>query len=582
MIAATTTPAEAAVSPQKRQQLQIPVADMLETALVKVADQSGNSKIARVMLDTGAQFSLIVKPSFILHLDMPMHRLENPIYLHGLGGTHNNFTATHFTKLTISPIEPHEDSVHLKISPLILDHCNPWLINIPPEFAPSIKHTQDLLADPEILEAKHLFASIILGNSDANIFLHPEFANNETTLLCKNSPFGIVVSGNPRNHTQKHNMKNTSSIYTTVQTDQKKPEIEFINLTNDQALNNEIIQHLRQDRIEVFGDSKQDELDEQKDKLYIEEYKKLITRNKEGRVIAPLPKNTYNYKTLSDNSKIAKNRFKSVQTLLKKHDWAADAYIDMVQSWIKDKVIIETNEEELRLHEHTELPHHGVKRESSTSTKLRVVIDGSAKEKGFASANDYLYEGPNILPELVHIAMRWRTSQYFIIADVSKAFLQIELPEEDSYLLTIRWTDKTGPNQEPKLYRFTRLPWGIICAPFMLNIVVRYLYEKYGEEHTDLIDLMQQISLDTYVDDVLVRANIIAKLIQAAQAATEALAKGKMHLTKFRSFPPHIAHEFERDHDENKPYKVLGIQYQPRSDTCRPGFNNLHAFDTRP
>lgn len=42
------------------------------------------------------------------------------------------------------------------------------------------------------------------------------------------------------------------------------------------------------------------------------------------------------------------------------------------------------------------LPMHGVTKTSSTSTKLRVVFDASAKTTNHLSLNDILYTGPTL------------------------------------------------------------------------------------------------------------------------------------------------------------------------------------------
>ena len=43
------------------------------------------------------------------------------------------------------------------------------------------------------------------------------------------------------------------------------------------------------------------------------------------------------------------------------------------------------------------LPHHGVVKSTSTTTKLRVVFDGSAKSSSGISLNEKLMIGPRIL-----------------------------------------------------------------------------------------------------------------------------------------------------------------------------------------
>ena len=46
------------------------------------------------------------------------------------------------------------------------------------------------------------------------------------------------------------------------------------------------------------------------------------------------------------------------------------------------------------------LPHHGVWKEASTSTKLRTVFNGSCKTPAGVSLNDLLNIGPNLLQNL--------------------------------------------------------------------------------------------------------------------------------------------------------------------------------------
>ncbi|XP_076483472.1 uncharacterized protein LOC143304879 [Bombus vancouverensis nearcticus] len=55
------------------------------------------------------------------------------------------------------------------------------------------------------------------------------------------------------------------------------------------------------------------------------------------------------------------------------------------------------------------LPHHGVVKDSSTSTKLRVVFDGSAPSTTGVSLNDTLYTGPKLQEDLFDILLRFRS-----------------------------------------------------------------------------------------------------------------------------------------------------------------------------
>jgi len=54
------------------------------------------------------------------------------------------------------------------------------------------------------------------------------------------------------------------------------------------------------------------------------------------------------------------------------------------------------------------LPHHGVWKVDSTSTKLRVVFNGSVKAPTGESLNGHLLVGPNLLLPLADVLLRWR------------------------------------------------------------------------------------------------------------------------------------------------------------------------------
>lgn len=52
------------------------------------------------------------------------------------------------------------------------------------------------------------------------------------------------------------------------------------------------------------------------------------------------------------------------------------------------------------------LPHHGVWKEASSTTKLTIVFNGSIKTTSEQSLNDSLHTGPNLLPLLADMLVR--------------------------------------------------------------------------------------------------------------------------------------------------------------------------------
>ena len=66
------------------------------------------------------------------------------------------------------------------------------------------------------------------------------------------------------------------------------------------------------------------------------------------------------------------------------------------------------------------LPHHQVFKETSTTTKTRVVFDGGAKTSNGLSLNDILQVGPTVQQDLYSIVLRFTTHQVCFTADIEK------------------------------------------------------------------------------------------------------------------------------------------------------------------
>lgn len=94
--------------------------------------------------------------------------------------------------------------------------------------------------------------------------------------------------------------------------------------------------------------------------------------------------------------------------------------------------LISENEEKLSVVNY--LPHHGVTREESTTTKLRMVFDASCKTSSGQSLNNLLMVGPKVQQELMEILIRFRQHNYVLIADISKMFRQIRINKKDRAL----------------------------------------------------------------------------------------------------------------------------------------------------
>jgi len=346
----------------------------------------------------------------------------------------------------------------------------------------------------------------------------------------------------------------------------------------DWDLNEQIIQHQKWER-EILLDPEDSGLLKDKDK--VAELIKELRRAPDGRVIAKLPKLELKV-PLSKNTKMSVaqcNKLKAKFSIDQKY---YEKYKESFETWIKQGIITRVTQSELdKVALWCELPHHGV----CSANKFRVVINGSAREPGKASTGQLLDPGINQLPGILKLLLMLREAKYFVIADVEKAFLQIMLDHPDDYLFIIRWVEKDAAGQwQDHLYRFTRLPWGINTAPFILNAVIRYLYDEYvskdmtNEPQGD-IEKFKELHQTTYADDITIMQDDPETVVRLAKHLVNSLQKGQMNACKFRSFPADLVlkvnPEFKVSMD---PYKLLGIRYHPATDELSVSSDGLKKY----
>jgi len=70
------------------------------------------------------------------------------------------------------------------------------------------------------------------------------------------------------------------------------------------------------------------------------------------------------------------------------------------------------------------IPHHVVLRPESTTTKMRIVLDASAKTSSGLSLNDNLYCGTKLQQDLMGIILRFRLHPIMFTVDIKKMFRQ--------------------------------------------------------------------------------------------------------------------------------------------------------------
>ena len=112
--------------------------------------------------------------------------------------------------------------------------------------------------------------------------------------------------------------------------------------------------------------------------------------------------------------------------------------------------------------EHYYLPMHGVSKASSTTTKLRVVFDASAKSSNSLSLNETLATGPTLYPTLV---LRFRLHKIALSADINKMYRAVHLDPKDRDLHRFLCREQlTGPLVD---FRLTRVIFGVSSSLYL-------------------------------------------------------------------------------------------------------------------
>ena len=150
---------------------------------------------------------------------------------------------------------------------------------------------------------------------------------------------------------------------------------------------------------------------------------------------------------------------------------------------------------------------HGVVKEASTTTKLRVVFDASVKTSSGVSLNDQLLPGPNLYPHLTSVILAFRQHKIGMTSDISKVFREVRLhhSERDYHRYLVR-----GENGQLQDWSMSRLTFGVTSSPFLATQVLH----QVASDHSDEFPMAAKIIRSQfYVDDCLTGADTLEAAI---------------------------------------------------------------------
>ena len=273
---------------------------------------------------------------------------------------------------------------------------------------------------------------------------------------------------------------------------------------------------------------------------------------------------------LKSNYHLAKGRLRSLAKRLKEGDNSAlTEYQKVLQFQLLKGIIEEVPSTELvnTVNSVHYLAHHPIVKIDHLTTKLRIVFDASARcGKDSLSLNECLYRGPVILPDLCSILMRFRQPKIAIIADVEKAFLQLGLHPSERDVTRFMWFRDLESLDADNIvtYRFTRVPFGIVCSPYLLAATLQHHLKSVGTP------VAKSLIPNIYVDNVITGVENIPDAKELYQQSKQIFNQCSMNLREFTSNMDEFMDNIpEADKRVDPIIKVLGLDWLREKDKLK-------------
>ncbi|EFP02118.1 hypothetical protein CRE_20080 [Caenorhabditis remanei] len=297
----------------------------------------------------------------------------------------------------------------------------------------------------------------------------------------------------------------------------------------------------------------------------VAEFEKNIRYTEEGYLLVSLPWNGKQSR-LASNRGVAGKRLEQLILSLKRKKNLMQDYDDILKKQLASGIIeMVTPEMDNDTDPLYYIPHRVVVKESSLTTKLRIVLDASSKKGGELSLNDCLDPGPSMLVDLFDILIRSRLSDYLVVGDIEKAFHQVRLVPEDRNCTRFIWLkDITKPPVKGNIveFRFTRIPFGMTCSPFLLAATI----DHYLNAMTD--GIAERIRQNIYVDNVMLTSNNKAEIQDLRIDSKKAFNSMNMCLREYITNSQDEMAKFPRDEITSETtVKLLGYHWDSVKDT---------------
>ena len=358
--------------------------------------------------------------------------------------------------------------------------------------------------------------------------------------------------------------------------------------TGPQEISHEVVSHhiavvTGDDLLRKFWEIEKSEISNTvlslEEKLVLQHYKSNHYRTESGAFVVPLPKRE-DSKPLGESRSKAVRRFLSLERSLcpaghkDEFDSVMNEYFELGHAEIVPHSDLEKPPEQVFY-----LPMHTVRKDSSTTTKVRIVFDSSAKSSTGMSLNDKLLVRHTVHPPLINILLQFRFHRIALTTDVSKMYRAVRLVGSDKDLHRFVW--RKEPSEPLVDYRMT-------ASSFAANMSIK-------QNATDLANeyplAAKAVNDSFYIDDGLTGADSIEQAMELQKQLQNMFLRGDFLLRKWNSSNPtvlqHLPAELKATQsshplpDPDEYTKTLGIEWNSVMDHFRltitevPSIENL-------
>jgi hypothetical protein len=511
--------------------------NLLATAEILIRDSQGNWQRCRGLLDPGSQSNFISEET-VKRLGIGTKPVNWPITtVEGLQGCARQLAQIHFKSLH-NPFNAHIDCLVLN------------------------KITEELPLSSFEFESRQIPGNINLADPEFNV-------SRKVDVLLGSSIFWRVLSVGQIKATRNNPHLQETILGWVVGGDMvagRKPSYGTLCNVSLNSINKQLSKFWD---VDEYPTNKRVVIVKKEDIECETHFKNTCSRNAEGRFTVEIPFKL-NGPNIGVSKEMAIKRFLSLENKFRKDPALKRDYTEFIKEYIRLNHMELVPPTQMNVNERVFLPHHAVTKETSTTTKLRVVFDASAKTTTGVSLNDAVMVGPKLQNDLFDIIIRFRTHQYVFTADINKMYRQIIVADQHRKYQTILWRE--SPDIPIREYQLATVTYGLNCAPFL---AIRCLQQLAEEEKDKYPAAYPALLNDFFMDDALTGANSIEETNQIREQLTRLLASGGFELRKFAANHDQLLPDLNNadshliNFDKNGDTKILGLWWNCRDDNLR-------------